>query len=91
MVGDTTGSPTKDSISSVTPKEAGGTTWQSEKKIGDISEISPVTIGKSTTSKIPTFDGTGPRELYHKQFKAAAAHNQWNDAEKPVALVVLRY
>ncbi len=45
-------------------------------------------IGKTTTLKIPTFDGTGPWELYHKQFEAAAAYNEWNDREKTVTLTV---
>ncbi len=43
---------------------------------------------KPSTFKISTFDGTGPWELHHKQFEAAAAHNQWSDAEKTVALTV---
>ncbi len=43
---------------------------------------------KPSTIKIPTFDGTGPQELYHKQFEAAAAHNQWTDMEKAVALTL---
>ncbi len=47
-----------------------------------------VMVGKPSTSKIPIFDGTGPRELYHKQLEAAAAHDQWNDMEKAVAPTV---
>ncbi len=31
------------------------------------SEASPVVIGKTTTFKIPTFDGAGPWKLHHKQ------------------------
>ncbi len=52
------------------------------------TEVSSAVIGKSTTFKIPTFDGTAPRELYHKQFEAAAAHNQWSNAEKTAAPTV---
>ncbi len=47
-----------------------------------------VMVGKPNTFKIPTFDGTGPRELYHKQFEAAAAHNQWTEMKKALALTV---
>ncbi len=35
-----------------------------------------VMVGKYSNFKIPTFDGTGPLELYHKQFEVAAAHSQ---------------
>ncbi len=52
------------------------------------SEATSMVIGKATTFKIPTFDGSGAWELYHKQFEAAAAHNQWSNAEKAVALTV---
>ncbi len=45
-------------------------------------------VGKPSTFKIPTFDGTGPWELYHKQFETVAAHNQWTYVEKAVALAV---
>ncbi len=45
-------------------------------------------VKKTSTFKIPTFDGTGLWELSHKQFEAAAAYNQWTDAEKAVALIV---
>ncbi len=52
------------------------------------SEASSVMTGKSATFKVPTFDGSGAWELYHKQFEATAAHNQWNDVKKDVALTV---
>ncbi len=39
-------------------------------------------VGKPSTFKIPTFDGTGPWKLYHMQFEAAAVRNQWADMEK---------
>ncbi len=45
-------------------------------------------IEKSSTFKILLFGRTGPWELSHKQFEAAAAYNQWTDAEKAVALIV---
>ncbi len=70
--------------------ENGGTIRKGGKKISDThqqhitggSEVSLVMIGKFTTSKIPTFDGSGPWKLYHKQFNAAAAHNQWGMMQK---------
>ncbi len=43
-------------------------------------------VEKSNTFKILTFEGTGLWKLYHKQFEAAAAHNQLSDAEKAVPL-----
>ncbi len=52
------------------------------------TEHAAVVIGKSTAFKIPKFEGTGLWELYHKQFEAAAAHNQWGDEEKVIALTV---
>ncbi len=45
-------------------------------------------VVKPSTFKIPTFDGIGPWELYHKQFEAVAVHNQRNDAEKALAVTV---
>ncbi len=56
--------------------------------ISDGTWQAAVMVVKPTTFEIPTFDGTDSWELYHKQFEAAAAHNQWNDAEKAVALTV---
>ncbi len=47
-------------------------------------------IGKSTTVKILKFDGTGPLAQHHKQFKAAAAHNQWSGIEKAIIITVCR-
>ncbi len=37
---------------------------------------------------IPTFDGTGPWVLSDKQFEATAAHNQWSNMKKSVALTM---
>ncbi len=51
------------------------------------SDTLSIVIGKFTL-KIPTFDGTGPRKLYHKQSEATAAHNQCTNMEKEVALIV---
>ncbi len=47
-----------------------------------------VMFGKPSTFKIPTFDGTGPCELYHKRFEAATAHNQWANIEIAIVLTV---
>ncbi len=46
-----------------------------------------VKVRKPNTFKIPTFDGTGLWELYHKP-EATVAHNQWTDTKKTVALTV---
>ncbi len=75
-----------------------GTASEDEKKTSDfgdlvncgsdVSEASPIAIEKSTIFKIVTFSGTGPWELYHMQFKAATAHNQWTDVETAVILTL---
>ncbi len=64
---------------------------KTETLVGNVpggTKVSSAVIGKSTTFKISTFDGTAPWELYHKQFEAAAAHNQWSNAKKTVAPIV---
>ncbi len=57
-------------------------------QVSESTRQAAVIIEKPSTFKIPTFDGTGPWELYHKQFEAAAAYNQWTDMEKAIALTV---
>ncbi len=55
-------------------------------QITDGTRQAVATIGKPSAFKVPTFDGTGPWELYRKQFEAAVAHNQWTEMEKAVIL-----
>ncbi len=50
------------------------------------SEAFLVMVGKSITFKIPVFHESGPWVLYPKRFGAAAARNQWMDAEKTIAI-----
>ncbi len=55
-------------------------------EVSDSTKHAAVMIGKPSTFKIPTFDGTGPRELCYKQFEATAVHKQWTNSEKRAAL-----
>ncbi len=51
----------------------------------DDCEASTMMTGNSNILKIPTFDGTGLRELQQKQFVTTAAHGGWTFAEETVA------